>query len=135
MGDKQVLQRTVSAEFEASFLQGDDFIASGWFDLNRSLCEMELTCLARSLCHASELSLLGRTRQHYLAPKPQPKSVSVRTGAGVFRGPSSMQQTSKAVDSKRARRPENVDGEFYVGMNFLPPWLLIVNYTTVSLRH
>ncbi|KAG0556034.1 hypothetical protein KC19_11G020300 [Ceratodon purpureus] len=71
---------------------------------------MELTCLARSVCTASELSLLGRTRQCRLAPRLQERNV-VRSG--VLPSPSAIQQSVKQ-ESKRARRPENVDGEFYV---------------------
>ena len=73
---------------------------------------MELTCLARSVCNASELSLLGRMRQRFLSSCFQQKNV-VRSS--VLPAPSAIQQSARP-ESKRARRPENVEGEFYVGM-------------------
>lgn len=71
---------------------------------------MELTCLARSVCNVSELSLLGRTRQRQLAARLQQRN-TVRSRA--LPAPSAVQQSVKP-ESKRARLPENVDGEFYV---------------------
>lgn len=68
---------------------------------------MELAiCLARPVCG---LSWLGRTSR--LAPSVQKRNVAVRS-TGVV-SPSAFQQQAKP-ESKRARRPENVDGEFYV---------------------
>jgi len=99
---------TSSAEFELII-----FFATILEERVVGLNQMELTCLARSALGNS--SLLRRTSKNFLAPKPSPKTV-VRTGA--WRAPCAIQQTAKEADSKRARLPENVDGEFYVGMSF-----------------
>lgn len=81
-------------------------------EVESPLSDMELTCLARSVCNASELSLLGRTRLHHLTPMAHQTNVVRREGVPA---PSAIQKSVKP-ESKRARRPENVDGEFYVGM-------------------
>ncbi|XP_024361403.1 uncharacterized protein [Physcomitrium patens] len=71
---------------------------------------MELTCSARLLCHESGLSFLGHARKLNLAPKTRQASAATTR---VYRAPSAVQQSAKK-ESKRARRPENVEGEFYV---------------------
>ena len=83
---------------------------------------MEITCLARSVCNVSELSLLGRTRQRQLAARLQQRN-AVRSRA--LPAPSAVQQSVKP-ESKRARLPENVDGEFYVGVYLLAS-LMVAN--------
>lgn len=70
-------------------------------DLN----QMVLTCLARSTL--GNATLLGSARHQFLAPKPPPKMAAGRV-------PCAFHDSAKEVDSKRARRAENVGGEFYV---------------------